>query len=199
MKFDMTPLPYAANALEPHISERTVLIHYEKHHQGYLKKLDAALPAGDARREWSLERIIAESEGKVFNCAAQVWNHDFYWRSLDPSGQTKPSDALRAQINSDFDSQLLLQKQLKSAAAGEFGSGWAWLAWDPAESKLKVNSTTDAENPLLEKLTPLLTIDVWEHAYYLDYQNLRGSYLEAVVDNALNWNFASENFATVTT
>lgn len=195
MNFKLEPMPYAQDALEPHISARTISYHYNKHHQGYLTKLDDALPKGDARRDQSLEEIIKSSEGRVFNCAAQVWNHSFYWQSLDPTGKTSASKDLAAQIAKDFGSLDKLKSQLKAVSAGEFGSGWGWLVWSEAAGKLEVISTTDAENPMTEGLTPLLTLDVWEHAYYLDYQNDRAAYLGNLVNQLLNWEFASRNFA----
>lgn len=195
MNFTLEPMPYEQDALEPHISARTISYHYNKHHQGYLTKLDAALPKGDERREQSLEEIIKSSEGGVFNCAAQVWNHTFYWQSLDPTGKTSASKELATQIDADFGNVDELKSQLRSITGGQFGSGWGWLVWNDADSKLQVISTTDAENPMTEGLVPLLTLDVWEHAYYLDYQNDRGAYLGNLVDQLLNWEFASRNFA----
>ena len=195
MKFEVDPLPFSQRALEPYISERTVDLHYNKHHCGYMSKLDAALESDDTRREMSLEKIIAESDGKVFNCAAQVWNHTFYWNSLDPSSEdTHIGGALHMQIERDFGTLNAMKDTFKAAGAGEFGSGWAWLSFNHKDSKLEIVSTTDAENPLPDGVTPLLTIDVWEHAYYLDYQNERGKYLTALVDGLLNWKFASDNF-----
>ena len=194
MKFEVPSLPYAKDALAPHISERTVEIHYEKHHKGYMKKLDAALDATDAQRNATLEEIVKNSSGKVFNCAAQVWNHSFYWNSLSPKA-TQPSNELMAAIEASFDSFDALKTELKSVAAGEFGSGWGWLIRHNSTGKLAVTSTTDAENPLPDDITPLLTIDVWEHAYYLDYQNERGRYLDALIEHLLNWDFASQNFS----
>ena len=193
MDFSVPPLPYAKDALAPHISVRTVEIHYEKHHKGYMKQLDAALSDDPERRKQSLEQIVKTSTGKVFNCAAQVWNHTFYWNSLSPK-TTQPSDALSAAIEDNFDSFAALTEQLKSVAAGQFGSGWGWLVRHDKTGKLEVTSTTDAENPLPAGMTPLLTIDVWEHAYYLDYQNERGRYLDEVIEHLLNWEFASNNF-----
>jgi len=195
MNFTLEPMPYAPDALEPHISARTISFHYNKHHQGYLTKLDAALPKGDARRDLSLEELINTSEGKVFNCAAQVWNHSFYWQSLDPTGKSTASKELATQIDADFGNLDKLKAELKAVTAGEFGSGWGWLVWNGSEGKLQILSTTDAENPMTDGLTPLLTLDVWEHAYYLDYQNDRGAYLGNLVEQILNWEFASRNFA----
>ena len=194
MKFEVPNLPYAKDALAPHISERTVEIHYEKHHKGYMKKLDAALEAGDERRDASLEDLVRSSQGKVFNCAAQVWNHSFYWNSLSPDPKT-PSKELMGAIQNSFASFDALKSELKSVAAGEFGSGWGWLICHNKTGELAVTSTTDAENPLPDNITPLLTLDVWEHAYYLDYQNERGRYLDALIEHLLNWEFASANFA----
>ncbi len=194
MNFELMQLPFAQDALEPHISARTISYHYDKHHRGYLNKLEAAL-RDDERRSLSLEEIIENSDGRVFNCAAQVWNHDFYWHSIDPTGASQPSAALGACIERCFGTLDALKDALKATGAGEFGSGWAWLGFDPQASKLVVSSTTDAENPMLLGTVPLLTIDVWEHAYYLDRQNDRGAYLQAFLDHLLNWDFASANFA----
>jgi len=194
MEFEVPKLPYAKDALAPHISQRTVEIHYEKHHKGYMKKLDAALDAGDKRRDATLEDIVRSSDGKVFNCAAQVWNHSFYWNSLSPKA-TAPGKDLMTAIDKSFGSFDALKKELKSVAAGEFGSGWGWLIRRNSTGELAVTSTTDAENPLPSDITPLLTIDVWEHAYYLDYQNERGRYLDALIEHLLNWDFASSNLA----
>lgn len=193
MEFVVPSLAYPKNALAPHIAERTVEIHYEKHHKGYMKKLDAALTDDPKQREQSLEQIIKTSTGGVFNCAAQVWNHTFYWNSLSPE-PSRPSAALSAAIDKDFGSISELQKQLQSVASAQFGSGWGWLIRN-SSGALEVTSTTDAENPLSADVVPLLTIDVWEHAYYLDYQNERDRYLDAVIEHLLNWEFASNNFA----
>lgn len=196
MKFTVEPLPFAEDALEPHISARTVGIHYNKHHKGYMTKLDKALESSDKRRDMPLEQIIGSSEGHVFNCAAQVWNHSFYWQSIAAQNNAGlGSGPLLTQIEKDFGSMDALKKELKAVAAGEFGSGWGWLVFDRDKKSLAVVSTTDAENPLPEGRKPLLTIDVWEHAYYLDYQNERGKYLDAVIDNLINWQFAADNFA----
>lgn len=194
MKFEVPSLPYAKDALAPHISARTLNIHYEKHHKGYMKKLDAALASDDKRRAASLEELVRTSEGKVFNCAAQVWNHSFYWNSLSPEPKS-PSSELMSAIEKSFGSFEALKGELKSVAAGEFGSGWGWLVRINSTGELAVTSTTDAENPLPDNITPLLTLDVWEHAYYLDYQNERGRYLDALIEHLLDWEFASANFA----
>lgn len=193
MKFEMKPLPYDYDALEPHISARTLQFHYDKHHTGYLAKLKKAIkdsPLADK----SLEDIMLESDGGVFNSAAQVWNHDFYWRSLSPNGGGRPGTALAKAINTSFGDFDTFRDKLKAAAVGEFGSGWAWLV-ATADGKVDVTSTHDADNPLTSGQTPLLTIDVWEHAYYLDVQNDRGAYVDRVLDELLDWQFAEGNFS----
>lgn len=199
MNFKLEPLPFAEDALEPHISQRTVSLHYHKHHQGYMDKLDKAL-AKDKRRKLPLEEIVRSSEGDVFNNAAQVWNHSFYWKSIEPGSKAKPAAGpLLTQINADFGSVAALKKELQTVSAGQFGTGWGWLLFDNQTETLQVTSTDDADNPLTEQRVPLLTLDVWEHAYYLDYQNERGKYLEAVIANLINWDFAAANFEKCTT
>lgn len=195
MDFTLEPLPFAEDALEPHIGSRTVNIHYHKHHKGYLDKLDKALE-NDERRAMTLEQIIRTSQGHIFNCAAQVWNHSFYWKSIAPGSSTEPGGSLRDQIERDFGSVAALKKELHAVAAGAFGSGWGWLVFDRDKNNLQVMSTSDAGNPLSDSCIPLLTIDVWEHAYYLDYQNDRGKYLQAVLDHLINWEFAEDNFGS---
>ena len=193
MKFELPDLPYDYSALEPHISARTLKIHHQKHHGGYVKKLEKLI--GDTKKaENSLEEIICSSSGKEFNLAAQVWNHTFYWHSMAPGGGMRPGGALKSAIESAFGSVDELRKELADAAVDEFGSGWAWLI-ATKDGKLAVTHSTDAENPLPTSNTPLLTIDVWEHAYYLDYQNEREKYVDALLDNLINWRFATENFA----
>jgi Fe-Mn family superoxide dismutase len=192
MRFELAPLPYDKDALAPTLSARTLDFHYEKHHRGYLKKLEKAL-SGKPLAEKGLEEIIRETEGSVFNFAAQVWNHAFYWHSMTPNGGGRPSGALADAIQRDFGSLEDLKRLLAEAANDEFGSGWAWLVAKPG-GKLQVISTSDAENPVQSKLQPLLTIDVWEHAYYLDYQNERNRYVQGVIDELLNWPFAEKNY-----
>ena len=190
MKFELDPLPYAEDALEPYISARTLQFHYGKHHQGYMDKLEKAI--GDKpEAEKSLEEIVRLSEGSTFNFAAQVWNHDFYWRSMKPGGGGEPQGALRERIESDFRSVDEFKRRFAEVAKGEFGSGWAWLALK--DGRLQVLSTTDAENPIDRPETPLVTCDVWEHAYYLDYQNERGKYVEAFLDHLIDWDFVAGN------
>lgn len=195
--FVLPPLPYGDAALEPVISARTIGFHYGKHHQGYLNNLNK-LVAGTEMAEMSLEKIILATAGSpekagLFNNAAQVWNHTFYWDSMKPNCGGKPSGALAEKIDADFGGYDAMRKELAAAAGGQFGSGWAWLVVDGG--KLKVVKSGNAENPLSRGMKPLLTIDVWEHAYYLDYQNRRGDYVNAVLDKLINWDFAAENLA----
>lgn len=193
----LPPLPYGEAALEPVISARTVGFHYGKHHLGYVNNLNK-LVAGTDLAEMSLERIILATAGvaektAVFNNAAQVWNHTFYWAGMRPHGGGKPGGALVERIEADFGGFESLRKQLAAAALGQFGSGWAWLVLDAG--KLKVVKTGNADNPLTQGMKPLLTLDVWEHAYYLDYQNRRGDYIDAVLAKLVNWDFVAENLA----
>jgi Fe-Mn family superoxide dismutase len=191
MKFELPPLPYDTRALEPHISERTLEFHYGKHHQSYMTKLKAAIE-GTSDEQKTLEQLIQSSAGSIFNNAAQVWNHTFYWNSMSPDGGGKPAGSIAGFIERDFRSTDNLIEKLSAAATGQFGSGWAWLVQRP-DGRLDVTSTADAENPLQHGLRPLLTIDVWEHAYYLDYQNERGKYVQAFVSELINWDFAGRN------
>jgi len=191
----LDPLPYADNALEPIISANTLRYHYGKHHLAYVDNLNKLL-AGTEYAELSLEKIIAGTAGKVdksaiFNNAAQVWNHTFYWHSLKSKGGGEPPAALKQKIEDSFGSVDACKKELASAAVGQFGSGWAWLVLDGG--KLKVVKTANAEIPLTTGMKPILTVDVWEHAYYLDYQNRRADYVNAVLDQLINWEFALEN------
>ncbi len=189
------PLPFAPAALAPTISERTISFHYGKHHKAYFDNLNKAV-AGTPLASESLEAIITQTAGNpdkagIFNNAAQAWNHNFYWQSLSPTPQT-PSGKLAAAIDADFGSLDALKTQLTAASVGRFGSGWGWLVLDGG--KLKVVSTSNADLPFIHGQTPLLTVDVWEHAYYLDYQNRRPDYVAAVVGKTLNWDFAARNF-----
>lgn len=170
-------------------------LHYEKHHRGYLEKLSKAI-SGKAIAKKSLEDIICESEGAVYNFAAQVWNHTFFWHSMSPKGGGKPRGELAKAIQSSFGSLDECEKQFAAAAVGEFGSGWGWLVAG-ADGRLRVINSSDAENPLTSKDVPLLTVDVWEHAYYLDYQNERGRYVNAFLEHLVNWDFAQRNFDSV--
>jgi Fe-Mn family superoxide dismutase len=191
MTFELPPLPYDTKALEPHISERTLEFHYGKHHQTYLRKLkDAIIDTPDEQK--TLVELIRTCGGSRFNNAAQVWNHTFYWNSMSPAGGGKPSSSIAELIDRDFQSFDNFKDRFSAAAKGEFGSGWAWLVQRP-DGRLDVISSTDAENPLQCDLRPLLTIDVWEHAYYLDYQNERGKYTQAFINELVNWNFVAQN------
>ena len=188
-------LPYADNALDPVISVRTIGFHYGNHHKGYVDNLNK-LVAGTEFEELTLEKIIAATAGKVdktaiFNNAAQAWNHAFYWNSLTPKGGGEPPAGLKQKIEAAFGSLDACKKELTAAATTQFGSGWAWIVLDG--DKLKVVKTGNADSPLTKGLKPLLTIDVWEHAYYLDYQNRRPDYVAAVLDKLINWRFAAEN------
>ena len=191
----LPPLPYAENALDPVISTNTIGFHYGKHHKGYVDTLNKLI-AGTELSNHSLEKLIAETAGKadkvaIFDNAAQTWNHTFYWRSLRPKGGGEPPAALKQRIEASFDNLDACKKELATAATTEFGSGWAWLVLEA--DKLKVVKTANAETPLTKGVKPLLTIDVWEHAYYLDYQNRRPDYVNAVLDKLINWGFAADN------
>jgi Fe-Mn family superoxide dismutase len=191
----LPPLPYADNALDPVISAHTLSFHYGKHHKAYVDNLNKLI-AGTPLEGQPLEAIIKESAGKadkagVFNNAAQIWNHTFYWNSLKANGGGTPPAALGKLIERDFGSLDALKKELATAATTQFGSGWAWLASD--NGKLVVAKTSNAELPMTKGQKALLTIDVWEHAYYLDYQNRRPDYATAVIEKLLNWQFAADN------
>ena len=194
----LAPLPYADDALAPTISAKTISFHYGKHHAGYVKTLNGLI-AGTKYEGLPLEKVVAASrdagDTAIFNNAAQTWNHDFYWRSLAPAGKGgEPSAELLAAINASFGSLDACKTTLADAAVKRFGSGWAWLL--KKDGKLIVESTSNADTPCgMAGVTPLLVIDVWEHAYYLDWQNARAAYVKAVVDGHLNWSFASGNFA----
>lgn len=191
----LPPLPYPENALEPVISANTISFHYGKHHRGYANNL-AKLVAGTPMADLSLEKVILETHGKpesaaIFNNAAQLWNHTFYWSSLRANGGGEPPAALKRMIEASFGTLDACKKELATAAVGQFGSGWAWLVLDG--DRLKVAKTGNAELPIAPGVKQLLTIDVWEHAYYLDYQNKRADYVNAVIEKLLNWDFAAAN------
>ena len=191
----LPPMPYAESALDPAISANTIGFHYGKHHKGYVDTLNKLI-AGTELAHLSLEKLIAETTGKadkiaIFNNAAQVWNHTFYWRSLRPMGGGDPPAALKQRIEASFGNLDACKKELATAATTQFGSGWVWLVLEAG--KLKVIKTGNAETPLTDGVKPLLTIDVWEHAYYLDYQNRRVDYVNAVLDKLINWGFAADN------
>jgi len=193
--FVLPPLPYEQSALQPVISANTLSFHYGKHHKTYVDTLNK-LVTGTEFSDMSLEQIIkatvdAADRAAIFNNAAQIWNHTFYWHSLKPKGGGEPPAVLKGLIDSSFGGIDACKKELSAAALGQFGSGWAWLVLDGG--KLKVVKTGNAHTPLTQAAKPLLTIDVWEHAYYLDYQNRRADYVNAVLDSLINWEFAAEN------
>ena len=196
--FELPPLPYAKNALEPHITANTLSFHHEKHHQTYVTNLNNLIPNTEYA-SLSLEEIIVKSAGAsgnapIFNNAAQVWNHTFYWNCMQANGGGTPTGALADHITRDFGSFDAFRNDLKQAALTQFGSGWAWLVI-AADGKLAITKTGNADCPLVHGQTPLLTIDVWEHAYYLDFQNRRADYAEAFLSHLVNWDFVSANFA----
>ena len=188
MAFTLPELPYAKDALAPHISSNVLDFHYGKHHAGYVAKLNAAVEADASLAGKSLEDLIRTQKGGVFNNAAQIWNHTFYWNSMSPGGGGEPTGAIKDAIEKSFGSFGDFKAAFTKAAGGHFGSGWAWLVKDG--DKLQVVDTHDAGNPLTEGKTPILTCDVWEHAYYLDYKNARPSYIEAWW-NLVNWDHAN--------
>ena len=191
MKFTLPELPYAHNALEPIISERTISFHYGKHHQTYVNNLNG-LVVGTEFENSDLEAIVKKSEGPVFNNAAQIWNHTFYFLSLTPDKGSVPNDKLLKAINIGWDSLENFKVEFNKAAVSVFGSGWAWLVKD-GEGKLSIVKESNAGNPLTRGLTPLLTFDVWEHAYYLDYQNRRADYVAALWD-LVDWKLVSDRY-----
>ncbi len=195
--FTLPPLPYADSALEPAISARTLGFHYGKHHQGYvnnLNKLVAGTPLAEQPLDTVIKATATPDQTAIFNNAAQVWNHTFYWNSLKPKGGGKPTGALAEMIDKSFGGFEPFKAEFAKAATGQFGSGWAWLVKDG--DKLAVVKTGNADTPLVHGQKPLLTVDVWEHAYYLDYQNRRADYVTAVLDGLINWDFATQNLAT---
>jgi Fe-Mn family superoxide dismutase len=194
--FTLMALPYAADALAPVITAHTISFHHGKHHKTYVDNLNN-LVKGTEFEGQSLEAIVTATAGKadkapLFNNAAQIWNHDFYWNSLKPNGGGLPTGKVADAINASFGSFDEFKKQMSATTVGQFGSGWGWLVADAA-GKLKVVKTGNAEVPMTQGLKPLLTIDVWEHAYYLDHQNRRADYVAAVIDKLLNWDFAAKN------
>jgi len=191
MPISLAELPYEKKALEPYISEETLNYHYGKHHQAYVNKLKAQIE-GTPLEKASLEEIIKSSQGAVFNNAAQVWNHTFYWNSLSPQGGGRASGEVGQRIEKDFGSFEEFKQKFSACAMAQFGSGWAWLVKE-GES-LKILSTGNAETPLTSQKKALLTCDVWEHAYYIDYRNARNAYLEAFW-SLVNWDFANKNLS----
>ncbi|MBP7711379.1 MAG: superoxide dismutase [Fe] [Gammaproteobacteria bacterium] len=192
MAFELPPLPYAKNALAPTISEETVEYHYGKHHQAYVTNLNNLIK-GSELEAMGLEDIVRKSSGGVFNNAAQVWNHTFYWNCLKPGGGGAPTGALAAAIDKAFGSFAAFKEKFSSSAVGNFGSGWTWLVKN-ADGSLEVVNTSNAGTPMTSGNTALLTCDVWEHAYYVDYRNARAKYVESLW-GLVNWEFVAKNFA----
>ncbi len=191
MAFELPALPYPKDALAPHLSAETLEFHHGKHHQAYVTNLNK-LVEGTPWAGKSLEEIVKGSEGPIFNNAAQVWNHTFYWHSMKPNGGGRPTGKLADAINAAFGGYDGFRKAFAEAAATQFGSGWAWLVVD--KGALRVVKTGNAETPVRMGLTPLLTIDVWEHAYYIDFRNARPKYIDTFLDHLVNWDFAAKNF-----
>ena len=192
MAIELPDLPYALDALAPHISQETLEFHYGKHHQAYVTNLNGMIEGTD-HADSSLEDIITSSEGGMFNNAAQVWNHTFYWNSMSPNGGGPPTGEVAEAINSAFGSYDAFREEFTTAAKTQFGSGWAWLV--DAGSGLEIMKTANADLPLTHSAKALLTIDVWEHAYYIDYRNARPSYIDTFMDNLLNWDHVAANMA----
>ncbi len=191
MEHQLPPLPYAKDALAPHISAETIDYHYGKHHAAYVANLNKLIP-GTEFETLSLEDIVKKATGGVFNNAAQIWNHTFYWNCLSPTGGGEPTGALAAAINKTFGSFAQFKEKFTSTAVTTFGSGWAWLV-KTADGTLAIESTSNAGTPLKDGKKVLLTCDVWEHAYYIDYRNARAAYVESFWQ-IVNWKFAEENF-----
>ena len=193
MSFELPPLDYAYDALAPHISARTMEFHHDKHHKGYVAKLNQ-LVEGTQLARMTLEDVMRKtaddsSQRAVFNNAAQAWNHAFFWKCMGPKAGGTPSGVLAERINASFGGFQKFRTAFLDAATGQFGSGWAWLV--QSGDKLEVVATSNADNPLVRGKIPLLTCDVWEHAYYLDYQNKRADFVQAFVDHLANWKFAT--------
>lgn len=195
MSVTLPDLPYEPHALEPYISSTTLGYHHGKHHSAYVANLNKLLEGTDLVAE-TLENIITRTatsgnQAGIFNNAAQVWNHTFYWQSMKPGGGGLPTGSIAEKIDADFGSYDKFAEQLKNAALTQFGSGWAWLII--RSDTLEIIKTSNADTPIAHGVTPLLTVDVWEHAYYLDYQNRRGDYVDAFVSNLINWDFVNSN------
>jgi superoxide dismutase, Fe-Mn family len=197
MAFEQPALPYEVNALEPHMTAKTFEFHYGKHHAAYVTNLNN-LTKDTPMATMSLEEIIKTTFGDaskagIFNNAAQVWNHTFFWKSMKPNGGGKPTGDLAAKIDASFGSFDKFKEEFKAAATTQFGSGWAWLIKDG--DGLKITKSGNAENPIAHGQTPLITLDVWEHAYYIDFQNRRPDFITTYLENLVNWDFAAANLA----
>ncbi len=198
MAFELPALPYDKTALEPHITSNTLDFHHGKHHNAYVTNLNNMLGDAAGSSQADLEAAMKDSAGNpdktgIFNNAAQVWNHTFYWHSMKPNGGGAPTGDLAAKIDATWGSFDKFKEEFKANGIGQFGSGWVWLVAEGGE--LKIVKTLNADCPLVHGQTPLLTADVWEHAYYLDFQNRRPDYLQTFLDSLANWDFAAENFA----
>ena len=191
MEYKLPPLPYAMDALEPALSKETLEYHYGKHHRAYVKELNNLIK-GTEFENATLEQIIRESSGPLFNNAAQTWNHTFFWNCLAPRGGGKPTGALAQAISDKWGSYAQFREAFSKSAVGNFGSGWTWLVVQ--SDGVAIVNTDDADNPLTKDDEPLLTIDVWEHAYYIDYRNERPKFVEAFLKNLVNWDFAQRNY-----
>ncbi len=192
MPFALPPLPYAQDALAPHISKETFEFHYGKHHQAYVTNLNN-LVAGTPSEGKPLEEVVRNSQGPIFNNAAQVWNHTFFWNSMKPGGGGQPGGALLAAINAKWGSVAAFKEAFTKSAVGNFGSGWTWLVKKP-DGTVDIVNTSNAATPLTTADKALLTIDVWEHAYYIDYRNARPKFVETFLTSLANWSFAEANF-----
>jgi Fe-Mn family superoxide dismutase len=196
--FILPELPYDKSALAPHMTEKTFEYHHGKHHNAYVQNLNKLLTDSDMNT-LSLEEIIIKSAGDsskvgIFNNSAQIWNHTFFWHSMKPNGGGKPSGGLLKQIEKDFGGYDDFLEKMKVAGATQFGSGWAWLVYDPSKNALDVVKTANADNPMTNSLVPLVSCDVWEHAYYIDYKNRRPDYIHAFLEHLINWDFAEDIF-----
>ncbi len=193
MERTLPALPYAIDALAPHYSQETLEYHHGKHHKAYVDKLNE-LQKGTEFENMALEDIIKKASGGIFNQAAQVWNHTFFWNCMKPAGGGAPSGALADAINKKWGSYADFRKAFVASAGGNFGSGWTWLV-KKADGSVDIVNTSNAGNPLTAGDKPVLTVDVWEHAYYIDYRNARPKFVESFFDNLVNWDFAAQNFA----
>jgi Fe-Mn family superoxide dismutase len=197
MAYELPPLPYDYEALAPHVSSDTLKFHHDKHHAAYVTNFNKMVE-GTELADQSIENVIKATYGDstkagIFNNAAQAWNHTFYWNCMKPNGGGAPTGELADKINADFGSFDKFKEEFLAAGGTQFGSGWAWLVLD--KGTLKVTKTPNAENPIALGQVPLLTMDVWEHAYYLDYQNRRPDYAKTFVDSLINWDYVAEQFA----
>jgi Fe-Mn family superoxide dismutase len=195
MAFELPPLPYPKDALAPHMSAETLDFHHDKHHRAYVTALNKLIE-GSPLANASLEDIMRKSANDektapIFNNAAQTWNHTFFWNSMKPQGGGKPSDQLASRLDQAFQGLDNFRAEFKKAAEGQFGSGWAWLVVD--RGKLKIVKTANADTPLVHRQAPLLACDVWEHAYYIDYRNRRGDFVQVFLDHLINWEFVARN------